>query len=224
MSASSTSKWKKYVNRFFWLGTFNTYCWGPWMIGVYSRWICWMGVDCWLAYIHTFETHVSTICIPIMRFSLRSMIVYSGRADAWNHPSEFFFVFYRVTAYHVTWLTVKDTELNLKKAKKNLYYHLIDFHFQPLRLIIFEEGVVQYKGKYGNLKSSLFHISNTQYQNHSNFMWVYIFQLSNGPIYLTKWWPNFSRKNKHTLFLEAWYTDTVVWCHFFFHQQQNQQG
>ena len=112
-----------------------------------------------------------------MRFSLCSMIVYSGRADAWNHPSEFFFIFYRVTAYHVTWLTVKDTELNLKKAKKNLYYHLIDFHFQPLRLIIFEEGVVQYKGKYGNLKSSLFHVSKTQYQNqyHGNFMWVYLF-------------------------------------------------
>ena len=82
-----------------------------------------------------------------------------------------------------------------EEGKKNLYYHLIDFHFQPLRLIIFEEGVVQYKGKYGNLKSSLFHISKTQYQNQY-----------------------------HGNILEAWYTDTVIWCHFFFHQQQNQQG
>ena len=137
-----------------------------------------------------------------MRFSLRSMIVYSGRADAWNHPSEFFFRFLQGYSIPCYMIDSKGHWTEFEEGKKNLYYHLIDFHFQPLRLIIFEEGVVQYKGKYGNLKSSLFHISNTQYQYHSNFMWVYIFQLSNGPIYLTKWWPNFSRRNKHTLFLK----------------------
>ena len=123
-----------------------------------------MGVDCWLAYIHTFETHVSTICIPIMRFSLRSMIVYSGRADAWNHPSEFFFRFLQGYSIPCYMIDSKGHWTEFEEGKKNLYYHLIDFHFQPLRLIIFEEGVVQYKGKYGNLKSSLFHISKTQYQ------------------------------------------------------------